>query len=143
LLSYDSPTRPPPFSTSPVSKLSLFLSLFYVTVSPVDSSSLLTGVGGGRGRGAKSYDREKAWPSIHHSILSSPTTRQTSLPPPPHHPSLQSQRKLTTCLLPHCRSLLFYILGIKFCTECTALSAYADSITAVSSPIVLLTNNDL
>jgi hypothetical protein len=27
-------------------------------------------MGGGGGRGAKSYDREKVWPSIRHSILS-------------------------------------------------------------------------
>jgi hypothetical protein len=26
--------------------------------------------GGGDGRGAKSYDSEKAWPSVNHSILS-------------------------------------------------------------------------
>ncbi len=31
---------------------------------------LPTGRGGVVGRGAKSYDRENAWPSINHSILS-------------------------------------------------------------------------
>jgi hypothetical protein len=46
-----------PLPPSPVSKLSLFLSL------PVCCrSSLLTGEGGGRG--AESYDRKKAWSSI-------------------------------------------------------------------------------
>jgi hypothetical protein len=54
---------------SPVSKLSLFLSL------PVcHRSSLLSeggGPGGGRGGGgAKLYDGEKAWSSINHSIFS-------------------------------------------------------------------------
>ncbi len=51
----------------PVKKLSLFLSL------PVcHLSSLLTGVEGRGwgGRGALSYDRKKAWPSIYRSILS-------------------------------------------------------------------------
>ncbi len=37
-------------------------------MSPV---KLIDGRGGqGGGRGTKSYDREKAWPSINHSILS-------------------------------------------------------------------------
>ncbi len=58
-----SPTSFPP--TSPVSKLSLFLSLIVCR-----RSSLLTGEGGRGGRGAKSYEHEKAWPSINHSILS-------------------------------------------------------------------------
>ncbi len=85
---------PPP----PVSNLSFFLSL------PVCRwSSLLTGEdggggggggfvgggggvgggagggggGGGGGRGTKSYDREKAWPSIDHSILSGATVFHT------------------------------------------------------------------
>ncbi len=61
-------SSPSPFSPFPVSNLSLFLSL------PVcHRSSLLTGNGGkgwGLGRGAKSYDRNTAWPSINHAILS-------------------------------------------------------------------------
>ncbi len=61
LRSYDQAPHPPPHpSTSPISKLSLLLSL-----SVCRRSSLLT-KGGGGGRGAKSYDREKAWPSIIH-----------------------------------------------------------------------------
>ncbi len=51
--------RPPPFPSSPVSKLSLFLSL-----------TGGRGAGGGGGRGAESYDRKKAWSSINHSKLS-------------------------------------------------------------------------
>ncbi len=55
-------------SPSPVSKLSIFLSL------PVCRRlSLLTGEGGRGVCGAKSYGREKAWSSISHSILSDPT----------------------------------------------------------------------
>ncbi len=53
--------------TSPVSKLSLFLSL------PVcRRSRLLTAEAEGGGQGAKSYDGEKAWSStiLNHSILS-------------------------------------------------------------------------
>jgi hypothetical protein len=38
-------------------------------------SSLLTGEGGGGGRGAASYESEKAWPSINHSILSGSSYR--------------------------------------------------------------------
>ncbi len=57
LWSYDLDSPPsPPLPTSPVSKVSLFLDL------PVRSR-----VGG---MGAKSYDREKAWSSTNHSILS-------------------------------------------------------------------------
>jgi hypothetical protein len=66
LLSYDSAPRPSPYPSSPASKLSIFLSL------PVCRRSVLYwrgGGGAGDGRGAKSYDREKAWPSINHSIL--------------------------------------------------------------------------
>ncbi len=49
---------------TPVSKLSLVLSL------PVSRrSSLVTQEGGGSGGGDKSYDGEKAWSSINHSIL--------------------------------------------------------------------------
>jgi hypothetical protein len=48
-------------SPSPVSKLSLFLSL---PVSPVELTD------GREGVGAKSYDGEKAWSSINHAILS-------------------------------------------------------------------------
>jgi hypothetical protein len=57
------PCRPPP--PSPFSK---FLSLKFL-VSPAE----LTGGGGGGervGDGAKSYDGEKSWSSINHSILS-------------------------------------------------------------------------
>jgi hypothetical protein len=55
-----------PLPPSPPSKLPLFLSL-----PECRRSSLLTGeVGEVVRRGAKSYDREKAWPSINHSILS-------------------------------------------------------------------------
>ncbi len=53
---------PTPFPSSPVSKLSLFLGL-----PMCRRPSLLTEEGGGRG--AKSYDREKAWLTINHSIL--------------------------------------------------------------------------
>jgi hypothetical protein len=58
--------RPHALPLSPVSKLPLFLSL------PVCRRlSLLMGEeGGGDGRGAKSNDRKKAWPSIHCSIHS-------------------------------------------------------------------------
>ncbi len=53
---------------SPVSKMSLFLSLPVFRLS-----SLLTGeVWGGGGGGAKSYNREKAWSSTNHSIPSDP-----------------------------------------------------------------------
>ncbi len=63
-LSYSAPC-PPPSSPFPFSKLSLFLSL---PVCPVEYTD---GSGGRRGgRGAKSYDRKKACPSINHSILS-------------------------------------------------------------------------
>ncbi len=60
-----------PFPLFPVSQLSLFLDL------PVCSqSNLLTG---GGGRGAKSYDREKAWSSTNHSILSSVCIRLSTV----------------------------------------------------------------
>jgi hypothetical protein len=60
--SYDSAPHPSP-SLSPVSNMSLFLSL------PVCRwSSLLRGGGGSVGRG--SNNRKKAWPSVNHSILS-------------------------------------------------------------------------
>jgi hypothetical protein len=55
----------PPFPHSPVSKLSLFFCLL-VCRCP---SSLTREVGRDWG-GAKSYDREKAWSSINHWILS-------------------------------------------------------------------------
>ncbi len=56
------PLRPPP---PPVSMLSLFLSL------PCMSPFELTDGGRERGGvGAKSYDGEKTWSLIHHSILS-------------------------------------------------------------------------
>ncbi len=59
--SYKAP-RPSPSLSFPVSKLSPFLSLHEFR-----RSRLLTG---GGGRGDKSYNREKARPSINHSILS-------------------------------------------------------------------------
>ncbi len=57
-----------PFPLSPGRKLPLFLSLHVCR-----RSILLTGEGGGGGRWAKSYGREKARPSINHSILSGDT----------------------------------------------------------------------
>ncbi len=62
----------PPF---PVRKLSLFLSL------PVCHRwSLLSEEAGGGGEGgAKSYDREKAWSSINHPILSGKNVRYSFL----------------------------------------------------------------
>jgi hypothetical protein len=69
LQSSDSAPCPPPSPLS-VSKLSLFLSL------PVcRQSRLLTGEGG---RGAQFFDREKAWPSINHSVLSDVTISHCS-----------------------------------------------------------------
>jgi hypothetical protein len=61
--------------TQPISRqqvLSLFLSLLVCRLS-----SLLTVEGGVRvlGVGAKLNDGEKAWSSIHHSILSGPSNR--------------------------------------------------------------------
>jgi hypothetical protein len=53
---------------SAISMLSLFLSLHVCR-----RSSLLTERGKGDVRGAISYDRGKAWPSINHSILAEPT----------------------------------------------------------------------
>ncbi len=44
--------------------------LFFLSLPVCRRSSLLTGEGGGGGGGAKSYDGEKAWLSINHSILS-------------------------------------------------------------------------
>ncbi len=52
-----------PLPPSLVSQLSLFLSLPVCRLS-----SLQTGEGGGGGWGTKSYDREKAWPSINQII---------------------------------------------------------------------------
>ncbi len=60
--SYNSANRPPLAPHHLPSATCLSFSVFL--------SSLLTGEGGGGGRGAKSYDREKAWPSINHSVLS-------------------------------------------------------------------------
>ncbi len=57
---------PPTPSPSPVSKLSLLLSLFVCHRSSLPTD----GWGGGGGRGAKSSDHEKALSSIKHSILS-------------------------------------------------------------------------
>ncbi len=68
-----------PFPPSFVCKLSLFLSI------PGRGSNLLTEDGEGRGRGgAKSHDREKAWPYINHSILFDPMHPRTPLSSP--HP---------------------------------------------------------
>ncbi len=68
-LSYDLAPTPPP---SLINKLSLILSL------PVcRRSRLLTGEGEG---GAKSYDSEKAWFSICHSILSEVLLKERKLP---------------------------------------------------------------
>ncbi len=67
LRSYDSAPRPsPPPPPLPSAKWCLFLSL------PVcRRSSLLTGEGGGGGRGDESYNRKKPWCLVlHHSILS-------------------------------------------------------------------------
>ncbi len=70
LRSYDSsPRQPSSPPTSPFHKLSLFLSIFVC-----HRLSLLTGEWGeGSTRGTKSYDREKSWPSLNHSILSGVT----------------------------------------------------------------------
>ncbi len=58
-----------PLLPSLVSKLSLFLSL------PVCRQVEIADWGrGGGGRGAQFYDREKAWPSINHSMLSDVTS---------------------------------------------------------------------
>ncbi len=69
LRSYHSAPRPPTLSL--VSKVSLFLSR-PACVSPVELTDARVGVKGegGGARGAKSYDREKAWPFINHSLLS-------------------------------------------------------------------------
>jgi hypothetical protein len=69
LWSYDlaphHPTTPPPSPTF------LSASRLFLCFPVCRRSSLLTGgVGGRGGRGAKSYAREKAWPSVNHSILS-------------------------------------------------------------------------
>ncbi len=77
LRSQDSAPRPPPSPPSPVSRC-LSFSSFLCHVSPVD----LTDGRGGSGRGAKSYDREKAWTSINHSILSD---LQHIFPSPPYY----------------------------------------------------------
>jgi hypothetical protein len=61
---------------SPVSKLSLFLSL-----QMFRRPSLLTGEGR---RGAKSYDHYKALPSTNHSIFSVDCYYPAKSPPPPH-----------------------------------------------------------
>ncbi len=67
VVSFGSSPTPSPFS---VSKLSLFLNL------PVcRRSSLLTG-----GGGTISYDGEKAWSSINHSILSVPSYQSSMHP---------------------------------------------------------------
>ncbi len=45
----------------------------------------MTGEGGGEGsgRGAESYDRQKAWSSINNSMLSAHDSRMEFAPPPP------------------------------------------------------------
>jgi hypothetical protein len=72
LLSYVSAPGPLP---SPLFRQQVVSLSQSSSVSPVELSD---GREGGRGRGAKSYDREKAWPSINHSIHSacvSPASR--------------------------------------------------------------------
>jgi hypothetical protein len=49
----------------------------FLRLSVCRRPSLQTGEGGGGGGGAKSYDREKAWPSKNHSILSARTMPRT------------------------------------------------------------------
>jgi hypothetical protein len=56
------------FGSSPIPSPSLVSNLsFFLTIPVCRRSSILTGKVVG---GAESYDREKAWPSINHSILS-------------------------------------------------------------------------
>jgi hypothetical protein len=61
--SYDLAPRPPTPSRSPVRKLDRRHK------GDEKERQLFTG-GEGGGRGTKSYDREEAWPSINHTILS-------------------------------------------------------------------------
>jgi hypothetical protein len=63
LQSFDSAPRPPPLPPIPSASCLSFSVFLCVT------SELTDGRGGGGWRGAKSYDREKAWPSIYHSLL--------------------------------------------------------------------------
>ncbi len=105
-----------------------FFIFFYVSFSPyfslfsrpqvilLSQSSCVSPVGladgRGGGRGAKSYDREKAWPSIHHSKLSSPTT----LPPPPSLPIVSEPEKtnyLYTPTLP-LSFILYFVYKILY-----------------------------
>ncbi len=66
LRSYDSDPHLPPFPPLPAASC-LSFSVFLC----VAGRELTDGrEGGGDGRGAKSYDREKAWPSLNHSIIS-------------------------------------------------------------------------
>ncbi len=72
LRSYDSAPRPHPSPLPPASYLS-FLSLC------VGGRAYWRDKGRVGGRGAKSYDREEAWPSINHSILSGKFEGQTKV----------------------------------------------------------------
>ncbi len=72
LQSNDSGPRPPP--SRPLSRQQITSLSQSSCLSPVEL--ILTGEGG---RGAKSYDRERAWPSINHSILFGAGS-------PPHRP---------------------------------------------------------
>ncbi len=67
LWSYDSVPRPPPFLPSSQQLVSLSPSS---CVSSVELTNGRWGEEVGLGRGAKSYDRNTAWPSINHSMLS-------------------------------------------------------------------------
>ncbi len=85
LRSHDSAPRPPPSPPSPVSRC-LSFSSFLCHVSPVD----LTDGRGGSGRGAKSENRKKAWPSINHSVLSD--LQHISPSPPYYFPYVKVRR---------------------------------------------------
>ncbi len=97
---YDSAPRPPP---SPISKLSLFLSQSFC-MSPVE---LTLWGGGGGGHGAKSNDREKAWSSINHSMLSEATCiqggRKEIHPPPPTAILIWARLCCRSCMMPLAR----------------------------------------
>ncbi len=110
LLDFDSlPTRIPP---SPVSKLSLFQSL------PVcHQSSLLTGEGGGGGREAKSFDREKAWPSLYKSFNTlCLCVNQAPL-------SRFSPSKQTSFCVPRLKKLIMVFIARNFLYKCGFLSS--------------------
>ncbi len=82
-LAYDSAPRRKPLPHLSRQSFSLYQSS---CVSPVEFTDMKEGQDG---RGAKSYDGEKAWSSINHSILSA------ELPPS----SVQQARWLSVCLL--------------------------------------------